>query len=132
MSFVVLGIGIIVAALAHWLLGGLWYSPVLFGNKWLELGKVQINPEKMKTAMYHGIIISFVMAAVLAYVMNQFLIHTIASAVWFAFEIWLGFIATVTAYSVVYDNKPKELYVLNNGYNLLGLLLMAVILTFFI
>ncbi len=29
-------LAVICAALAHWLVGGLWYG-ALFGNKWIEL-----------------------------------------------------------------------------------------------
>ena len=132
MNIALLGIGVVVAGLANWFLGALWYSAMLFGKKWLELGKVQINPNNMKSAMMHGLIIALVMSAVMAYLMNHFQITSIASSICFAFALWLGFVATITAYSVIYENKSRELYLLNNGYNLLGMVLTAIILTFFI
>jgi hypothetical protein len=36
---------VIVAALVHYILGGLWYSPLLFGNKFLQI--INWSPEKL-------------------------------------------------------------------------------------
>jgi len=41
---------------------------------------------------------------------------------------WLGFIAPVTIGVVTYEKKPFALWVLNNGYWLISLLIMGIIL----
>jgi|SRR5581483_2997729 len=132
MNYMMITIGVVLAALANWFFGALWYSPVLFGNKWIQLGKISVDQNKMKSAMINGLIVALVMASVMACFMFRFQITTISSAALFAFEAWLGFVATVTSYQVIYENKPAELYVLNNGYNLIGMILTALVLTFFI
>ena len=121
---------VVVAALAGYILGGLWYGP-LFGRLWRELSGAE---EGKPTAfvMVTGIISSFVMSFVLA----QAIIY--ANAYWFAggiltglvagFFSWLGFIAPVTVGSVLYEKKPWSLWVLNNGYWLASLLVMGAIL----
>ena len=37
---------VIVATLAHFLLGGLWYSPLLFENKFIQL--INWTPEQLR------------------------------------------------------------------------------------
>ncbi|MEK6955996.1 MAG: DUF1761 domain-containing protein, partial [Nanoarchaeota archaeon] len=46
-----------------------------------------------------------------------------------ALWIWIGFVATVTLSSVLWENKSYKLYLLNNGYNVVNMVVMAVILT---
>lgn len=41
---------------------------------------------------------------------------------------WLGFVAPVTLGGVLWEGKPWKLWGLNNGYQLLSLLVMGVIL----
>jgi hypothetical protein len=132
MNFLLIGLGVIVAALVQWGFGAVWYSPMLFGNKWVQLGKIQIDTDKMYSAMINGLIVSLIMAGMMACFMYRFQINTVMGGAAFGFELWLGFVATVTSYSLIYENRPKELYLLNNGYNLIGMVLMGMILSFFI
>jgi len=44
------------------------------------------------------------------------------------FWVWLGFVATVTLASVLYERRSVNLYILNNGYQLVGLAIMGAIL----
>jgi hypothetical protein len=41
-------LAVLVSGLAYFALGALWYSPVLFSKKWIELGKIDINDPNAK------------------------------------------------------------------------------------
>jgi hypothetical protein len=41
--------------------------------------------------------------------------------------VWLGFIATVTLASVLYEKRSVNLYILNNAYQLVSLVVMGAI-----
>jgi hypothetical protein len=45
-----------------------------------------------------------------------------------ACPVWLGFVAVATLGSVTFEKRPLNLYLINNGYLLLALLLMGVVL----
>lgn len=43
------------------------------------------------------------------------------------FWFWLGFIAVTTLSQVIYENRPMQLFVINNGFRLLSLVIMGAI-----
>ncbi len=125
-------VAVLVAGLASMALGALWYSPLLFGKRWMELMKIDFadmkEMKKKATKMYA---INFVATLVMAYVLAHFVDYTQAGTflegLQTGFWIWLGFIATVMLGSVLWENKPLELYFMNVSYQLLNVLIMAVI-----
>lgn len=132
---VVLGAGI-----ASMVIGFLWYGP-LFGKMWMELsGFKKENMDKMKNSAQMGYAGQFVASLVMAFVLAVFIsevkgIPPESSKFWWAlttgFLAWLGFIATTTLGSVLWEGKSVKLYLFNNVYNLLNLLVMATILVSF-
>lgn len=134
MDFDVNYLPIVVAAVVSMVLGGLWYSPLLFGKIWMNLQGLKMSDmEKHKDKMGQSYALGFLMSLVMSFVLAQFLsfvgASTLNEGLEVAFWLWLGFIGTVTLGSVLWENKPFKLYFLNNAYNLLSMLLMAGILT---
>jgi len=119
-----------VAALAGYLIGGLWYGP-LFGEAWRKLSKVdELKPTP--SVIVIGLVSTFIMSLVLSYLLVYANAFHRTSGVWSGicagFWAWLGFVAPVTVGSVIYEGKPWRLWFLNNGYWLFSLLVMGVIL----
>ncbi len=126
-------LAILVSAVASFALGYLRYGP-LFGKQWMNmtgLGKNGMRKMKMKPAV--SMILGFLSTLLTAYVLAMFVFFTqsttIMSGITLGFWTWLGFIATTTLGSVLWENKPMKLYVLNNAHNLLSILTMSVILS---
>ncbi len=126
-------LAVLVAALASYVLGALWYSPVLFGKLWMKLSN--LDPKNMDAAKKHmvrGYVLGFVAALVMSYILAHWVDYaeatTISGGLQAGFWAWLGFVATVTLGSVLWENKPFKLYLLNNAYNLVSLLLMGALL----
>lgn len=127
-------LAILVASVVSMGLGFLWYGP-LFGKlwmKWMNLSKKKIEESKQKgMAKYYAaafvgtLVTNLVLAGSIAYIGARDVIDGIALAFW----LWLGFIATTTLASVLWEGKPVKLYLLNNAHNLLSLIVAAVILT---
>ena len=125
---------VIVATLVHYILGGLWYSPLLFGNKFLQV--INWSPEKIAEVgnQSHGkeFAIAFVTSLVLVYILAHFVQYTKATTamagIQTAFWLWLGFIVTTQAATVIFELRPLGLYLLNIGYQLVGCALAGAIL----
>lgn len=118
------------AALVKMALGALWYSPALFLKPWLSLTRTteEQMKERMAQALAVDILGSFVMAFVLVHAIRYAGAVTAPQGMAVAFWNWLGFVAVSTIGTVTFERKPFKLFLLNNGYTLLSLLMMGAIL----
>jgi len=121
---------ILVSALFLWFLGALWYSPVLFAKPWVEIVGRKMG-EKPK-GVVKGMIGSFIGDLLLALALNHFIVWSGATTIeWGAiigFITWLGFFAAVNYPQSVYEGRPFKYFLINNGYWLIGLLAVGVLL----
>lgn len=121
---------VLVAGVANMVLGAIWYGP-LFCKQWMALSgmtkeKIEKAKPNMNTLYAAGFIVSLVMAYVLAWFVG--VAESMDAALMTGFWLWLGFIATVTAGNVLWKGEPRQLWMLDNGYRLLALLVMSAIL----
>lgn len=128
-------LAIIIAAVASMAVGFLWYSKILFGNEWIELsGMKKGDIDQSKKGMAKTYSISTLAAFVTAFVLKQFIdlfyIVSYIDALQLAFWIWFGFVATVMVTNVLYNKQSWKLFVINSGYQLASLMVMAVILSY--
>ena|SRR3989344_3353365 len=130
-------LAVLAAGIAAMILGALWYGP-LFGKQWIawsgmNQGGVDAAKQNGMTKAY---VINFIAALVTAYVLSHLIVFSssymdvegVSAGLSTGFWIWLGFLAPVTLGSVLWDGKPWKLWFLNNGYNLLNVLIMGAIL----
>lgn len=130
-------LAVVAAAVASMVVGFLWYGPI-FGKQWMALsGMTDMDIEAAKAkGMGKSYGLMFVGSLVMSYVLSHsltfassYLLATGASAgVMAGFWNWLGFVAPVTLGSVLWEGKPWKLWILNNGYYLVTLSVMGVIL----
>ena len=125
---------VIVATLVHYILGGLWYSPLLFGNKFIQL--INWTPEQLRQveSQSHAkeLVLAFVMSLVLVYILAHFVQYTKATnavgGIQTAFWIWLGFVVTTQAPTVIFEGRSFGLFAINVAYQLVGCALAGAIL----
>jgi hypothetical protein len=117
------------------LIGYIWYSPKLFGKKWMKLSNISYRNIKLfgKVQIRH-IYIYFLISFFIAYVLSVFLDYlgstTISDGAQVSLWIWLGFIFTNSISDYIFPKKIKslEMFFIDNGYVLTGLLVMGMIL----
>ena len=125
---------VIVATLIHFILGGLWYSPLLFGNKFIQF--IGWSPAKLdeigNQSHAKEYVIAFLTSAVLVYILAHFVQYTgakgIAGGMQTGLWLWLGFVVTTQLATVIFEQRPLGLYLLNVGYQLVGCLICGAIL----
>ncbi len=120
-------IAIIVAAIVQVVLGFIWYGP-LFGKTWMSMmGMTQqsMSREGMGKTYAWTVVGSLVTAYVLAKLVGWYGAKDFGGGIAAGFWAWLGFVATVTLSSVLYEKRSVNLYVLNNGYQLVSLAVMG-------
>ena len=123
---------VIVAAVVAFVMGGLWYSPLLFGEAWVNLRGMN-SPEAAGTQMRPAeILAEFVRGLIVAVVLAGFVIHlgvvNWVGAIYLGLAVWIGFQATSIVGSVIHEKYPLKLYAIHTGDALAKTLVMAVIL----
>ena len=78
------------------------------------------------------LVIAFITSLVLVYILAHFVQYTKATnalgGLQTAFWLWLGFIATTNVGTVLFEQRPLGLYLINMGYQFVGCALAGVIL----
>src|SRR6185503_15975853 len=131
-------LAVIVAAVVIFVLGGLWYSPVLFAKRWIALQnrteeqiRAQVAASNMPLMYLAAFLCAFIQAWVLAMVlghMSQVADMGIAHAAIFSALLWLGFAATTSYATALFSGKPKQLWLIDSLYNLVSFVLAGIIL----
>jgi len=123
-------VAIVVAAIAQFVIGWIWYGP-LFGKTWMSMmgmSQQSMSREGMGKTMVLTFIGSLVTAAVLSMLVGWMGAKTLGAGIAAGFWAWLGFVATVTLGGVLFAKMSWNLYILNNAYQLVSLAVMGAIL----
>ena len=128
---------VLVGGVVNMILGGLWYGP-FFGKPWMKM--MGITPADVEAGKKKGMAKSYSLMFIGSLLMSWALAHGIFFAgtylslftanvgIVVGFLSWLGFVAPVTISSVLWENKPWRLWILNASYYLVGLCLMGAII----
>lgn len=126
-------VALLVAALAAWLIGALWYSPALFARAWAKAHGY--TPERLaamqaKSARaYAGSFVAFlVMAAMLNFFLNHLGADSVQSGAGWGLHVWLGFALPIGIIGNLYSDRPIMAFVIDGGYQLVYLVAMGAIL----
>lgn len=132
-------LAVLLAVIANFILGFLWYTP-LFGNAWAkEMGfDNTIKPKggEIAKGMIFMIIGNFFLAYVFAhniaawnFVPGMDQMSTVAKIVSSVVFTWLGFFLPIDLNSVAWEKRSWKLFGINTGYHFMMLLVASVILT---
>jgi Protein of unknown function (DUF1761) len=125
---------VVVSAVVYWVLGGIWYSPLLFGRKFIEI--MRWSPEQLARIESEGagaqlalaFVGSLVAAYVLAHVVRYMNAESAGDGAKTGLWLWLGFIVTTNLNTVFFEFRPLGLYLINIGYHLVAFLTMGALL----
>ena len=123
---------VLVAAIAYFALGSVWYSPVLFAKKWMTLVNVDFNDPAIKKGMAVTMGGSFVFMLIITFGLAVLL--QILPAVNAMGGIKLGLLVGLTISSAsisinyLYTKKPLALYLIDCGYHTVGIAIAGAIL----
>ena len=122
-------VSIILAAGAAYILGGLWYSPFLFGKHWMRLTKKKQKNLKITPAVVAlGLVGTLITATVFSWILLQTGVHGAVGGMFFGVVLWAGFLLPFAANAVLFEVSPPQLFIIDSLYPLAGLVLMGAIL----
>jgi hypothetical protein len=137
MSFDVLGelnwLAVIVATVVYFALGALWYAPPVFGSAWMRAAGTEIQEgQRPSPAIYFtplvGYLVAVIATAMLAGATGS---DTFGEGVILGLVVGVGYAVTGTAVEATFGNRPQNnvWFLITAAYNLVGLLISAVIVS---
>lgn len=123
-------LAVIAAALSTFLLGGVWYSPALFGNAWMrENGFTEEQLKKRNMARIFGF--SFVWGLIMSVNLAMFLNDPATDLSWGAsagFLAGFGWVAMAIFVLGLFEGRSTRLMLINAGYFIVSFVIMGLIL----
>ena len=121
-------LAILIATLAAFALGGVWYGP-LFGNAWLAaLGKSADDLEPSPTPFVISFFTALLTCVVMAWLMIALEIGTASGGAVFGLVTGVGFIATAMASDTAFCRWGMRLFLIQSGYRVAYSILMGAII----
>lgn len=123
-------LGVLAAAIANFVIGGLWYSPLLFGNAWMRAnGFDEAHLKRGSPAVIFGVafLFSLIMAANLAFFLSA-PETTLAFALGASLAAGLGWAALGLGIVALFERRPWAYLLINGGYLTVAFLVMGAIL----
>jgi hypothetical protein len=121
-------LAVLAAAVSAFLLGGLWYSPAMFGKSWQR--GAGLTDEQLKggnaAKIYGGaFVLSLVAAATFAMFLGKL---PVGVATAYGFCAGLAWVAASFGINYLFEHKPLSLWLVNGGYHTLQFTLYGLIL----
>ena len=110
-------LAVIVAAVSSFLLGGLWYSPMLFGPTWNREAGAASKAGQGHPAKVFGVSLLFALIAALAY---AFLVPAAAGALDALVKgliVGAGFVAASFGINYQFANRSTTMWLIDAGYH---------------
>ena len=120
---------VLVSALSTFLIGGIWYSPAVFGKTWMrENGFTEEELKKGNMAKIFGL--SFVLGLVAAINLAMFLGDQMDAAMgaFYGFLAGFGWVAMFIGTHYLFERKSFKLFLINAGYSIVALTIMGLII----
>jgi len=121
-------LAVLTCAFIAFVIGGLWYSPLLFGDAYARLrasgvAAVTVSAPEMVAEFVRWLVITYV----LAYLVARLGIADLGGAVVFALTMWV-LIYTALAGAVLHEGAPWRVYAIHAGDGLVKILVIAAVL----
>jgi hypothetical protein len=119
------------AAVSAFVIGGVWYSPLLFGNTWMkETGLTDSELRKRNLGLVFGL--SFILSLVIAFNLAAFLQGPpdLAWGLAAGALAGIGWVAAGLGVTYLFEARSMKLYLVNAGYHAVTFTIMGGILGF--
>jgi hypothetical protein len=124
---------VLVSAIAFWVLGALWYSPVLFGKRWQKetgLKEEDINKTNMFLVFGGSFVLMLFMVWALNFVINSHKAEDVNLMMGLHYGAFVGFFFSMFTMGInyLYQRKSIVLWLIDGVYIVLGLAISGMIL----
>ena len=123
-------LAVVAAAVSTFLIGGLWYSKMLFGRAWMAANNFD-EADLAKSNMVKIFGLAFLFALIMGANLAAFLAEPRTTAAWGAtagFLAGFGWVALAIASIALYERRSWKYVLINGGYMTVSFVVMGLIL----
>lgn len=120
---------ILLSGLSVFAVGGLWYSPILFGSTWMkETSLSDSDLSSSNPAVTYGLALIFTLigSVTLAYVLHP--IESVSVGLAMGFFVGSGLVAGSFGINYLFEKKSSKLLAINGGYHVVQYMIVGAIL----
>ena len=123
-------LAILVAAVAFFALGALWYQPKVMGNKWMKAAGVDPSEASPNPWIFVGTLIAYLlMAMVLAVIAQGIGASSVGDGLVLGLFTGVVFVGAQAWVNATYEGRSLDLVLVNGGVGVLGHVIMGIIVS---
>lgn len=127
-------LAVLVSVVASFVVGALWYSPLLFGKQWVKAHgfsdqQIDAMQQSAGSAYVSALVGYIIMALVFTVIISQIGITQLWDGLLLALVIWIGFVMTNGLTNAMFSGKSRGAFLIDTSYQLVTILIMGAILT---
>ena len=122
-------LAILAAAASAFVIGGVWYSPILFGNAWMKAAGLSESEARTRNM---GVVfgVSFLLSLIVSFNLAAFLAGppNLSWGITAGALAGIGWVATAMGITYLFEARPPKLFLVNAGYHAVTFMIMGGIL----
>ncbi len=127
-------LAVVIATVAAFALGGIWYSPLLFAKLWVSAHgytEEQVKAMRKSAGKAYGVSLVCQLLIALAIAVLVGYVHLVlcVQGLKLALLIWAGFAFPLGLMATMFTEKKLTVFFIDTGYQLVYLLIMGAIIT---
>ena len=123
-------VAILVAAVAFFAVGAVWYQPKMMGTRWMKAAEVNASEASPNPWIFAGTLVAyFLMAMVLAMIAKGIGASSPGDGLVLGLFTGVVFVAAQTWINTAYEGRSFDLVLVNGGIGVIGHVIMALIVT---
>ena len=127
-------LAVVVATVAAFALGGLWYSPLLFAKMWVNAhgySEEQVKAMQKSAGKAYGVslVCQWLIALAIAVLVGYLHLEQLAQGLKLSLLVWVGFAFPLGLMATMFTEKRITVFFIDTGYQLVYLLIIGAIIT---
>jgi len=127
-------LAVVVAAVAAFALGGIWYSPLLFAKLWVAAhgySEEQAKAMQKSAGKAYGVslVCQWLIALAIAVLVGYLHLERLGQGLKLSLLVWVGFALPLGLMANMFTEKRITVFYIDTGYQLVYLLIMGTIIT---
>lgn len=127
-------LAVVVAAVAAFAVGGIWYSPLLFANQWVKAhgySEEQVKAMQKNAGKAYGVslVCQWLIAMAIAVLVGYLHLEHLSQGLKLGLLVWVGFALPLGLMATMFTEKRITVFYIDTGYQLVYLLIISTIIT---